>query len=401
MKSFLTTTLTTGLALGQTVLAMTPGFSHHHMSKRQIDHAAILASKSSHIKAYDIPVPVDHFHNDTRYEPHSDAQFHLRYWLDTSNYRPGGPVIVLHSGEFDSTGRLPYLEHGIVPVLTKAFGGVGLVMEHRYYGESFPMETTSTENLRFLSVEQALADTAYFARNITFPGLEHVNLTAGAAPWIIYGGSYAATVAALSRKIYPDVFWGAISSSGVPQSIDDYWQYLEAARHFAPKGCVEATQKLTHIVDNILFGGDKDQIDKLKELFHLQGLENDEFGETIASLGGIMSLQSTMWDIEEDSPHLGYYCGAVTSDAPLFASMRHRIARARHFVSIGGYEHQVNELAMPLLNWAGIVRFNLRDALKGPCKGKSARECFSNRFLNTDETSLDWERSWKYQTCIE
>ncbi|KAH0489738.1 hypothetical protein TgHK011_010153 [Trichoderma gracile] len=103
------------------------------------------------IKAYNFSVPIDHFHNES------------------------------------STERLPYLQHGIVPILTKATGGVGLIMEHRYYGTSFPVPDLTTESLRFLTTEQALADTAYFAEHVRFPGLEHLDLTASKAPWIIYG----------------------------------------------------------------------------------------------------------------------------------------------------------------------------------------------------------------------
>ena len=63
--------------------------------------------------AYNFSVPVDHFHNESRYAPHSDESFNLRYWFDASNYKPGGPVIVLQSGETSGVGRLPFLEKGM------------------------------------------------------------------------------------------------------------------------------------------------------------------------------------------------------------------------------------------------------------------------------------------------
>jgi hypothetical protein len=56
---------------------------------------------------------VDYFHNESRYEPHSNASFNLRYWFDASNYKPGGPVIVLQSGETSGVGRLPFLQKGM------------------------------------------------------------------------------------------------------------------------------------------------------------------------------------------------------------------------------------------------------------------------------------------------
>ena len=62
--------------------------------------------------------------------------FPQRYWIDTSYYKPGGPVIVLDAGESDGEERLPFLETGIVKYLAEATSGVGIILEHRYYGQS-------------------------------------------------------------------------------------------------------------------------------------------------------------------------------------------------------------------------------------------------------------------------
>lgn len=39
---------------------------------------------------YNLSVPVDHFHNVSTYQPHTNATFSLRYWFDASHYQPGG-----------------------------------------------------------------------------------------------------------------------------------------------------------------------------------------------------------------------------------------------------------------------------------------------------------------------
>lgn len=360
-----------------------------------------LEDKYPNIKAYNFSVPIDHFHNESRYEPHSSDSFPLRYWLDTSNYKPGGPVIVLHSGEFDSDGRLPYLQHGIVPILTKATGGVGLVMEHRYYGTSFPVPDLTNENLRFLTTEQALADTAYFAQHIEFPGLEHLDLTASAAPWIIYGGSYAGAFAAFTRKLYPDVYWGAISSSGVTAAIEDLWQYYEAARQYAPGDCGPTTQKLTHVVDSVLFGDDATNVRKFKDLFGLGDLDDDDFAITISR--GLSGLQSTNWDPEEDVSSLGIYCAVVTSNAQLFASTTHLIPTVQNLVAQAGFESQAEVLSVRMLNYIGYVRDYVKRSLKSSsCKGKSVVECFSLKYISTDSSlEAGWLRSWSYQVCTQ
>jgi hypothetical protein len=93
--------------------------------------------------------------------------------------------------------------------------GIGVVLEHRYYGTSMPTPDLSTENLRFLTTDQALADEVYFAKNVVFKGLEHENLTAPHTAYIGYGGSYAGAFNAFLRKLYPDVFWGMSFSRSI------------------------------------------------------------------------------------------------------------------------------------------------------------------------------------------
>ena len=78
--------------------------------------------------------PLDHFLSENASEPRHT--FRQRYWISTRNYRPGprAPVIVLDGGETSGVDRLPFLDTGIVDILTRATGGVGVILEHRYYG---------------------------------------------------------------------------------------------------------------------------------------------------------------------------------------------------------------------------------------------------------------------------
>lgn len=121
---------------------------HQSLSKRDVDPSTLYP-------AHNLSVPIDHFHNESMYEPHSTGTFPLRYFFDATYYKPGGPVIVLESGEDDATDRLPYLQKGIAHQLAEATNGIAVVLEHRYYGTSFPTPDLSTENLRFLTTQQA------------------------------------------------------------------------------------------------------------------------------------------------------------------------------------------------------------------------------------------------------
>ncbi|RSM08133.1 hypothetical protein CEP52_004853 [Fusarium oligoseptatum] len=319
----------------------------HHLSKRADDGP----------RAVNISVPVDHFHNDTLYEPHSDEKFPLRCWFDAQYYKEGGPVIILASGETSGEDRLPFIEHGILKMLAEATNGIGVILEHRYYGTSFPVPDLKTKNLRFLSTEQALADTAYFAENVKFPGLEDRNLTAASTPYIIYGGSYAGAFAA-------------------------------------------TTQKLTQIVDKILLGKNKEEKKKLKIAFGLQELQDDDFAMAISR--GIGGLQSNNWDPEEDAPDFGIYCGSVSSDSLLYASTRHLIPTVQKWVSGCGYQAEAKSLTIRFLNYIGYIRSAVNTDLQGGCQDKTVNECYSIRG-SINETGLNqgMMRSWTYQTCTQ
>jgi hypothetical protein len=346
-----------------------------------------------------IQVPVDHFHNDSIYEPHSDETFSLRYWFDASHYRKGGPVIVLQGGETSGLGRLPFLQKGIVAQLAQATHGLGVILEHRYYGESYPTSDFSTESLRFLTTDQALADMAYFAEHVVFEGLEHLDLTAAKNPYIAYGGSYAGAFVAFLRKLYPDVYWGAISSSGVPEAIYDYWQYYEAHRLFAPQDCVVATQKLTHMVDNILIGkAETEYVQRLKTAFGLGNLtRSDDFAYALSY--GIAGLQGLNWDPAENDTAFGLYCNNMTSTTLLYPSTTDRESEARELLVSGGYGDEADTLANQLLNYIGYVN----TTLVRNCNKPSQDECFSNynsTFYQQDDIRQSW-RLWAYQYCFE
>ncbi|KAI6778685.1 uncharacterized protein J7T54_007626 [Emericellopsis cladophorae] len=385
-------------------LAITP-FSLHPNPRIHAQREATLtaaALNATHRPSYNFSVPIDHFHNDTRYEPHADGTFPLRYWIDDTHYRPGGPVIMIGSGELTSVLRLPYIEQGIGKILAEATGGLAVLLEHRYYGSSYPVPDLSPPNMRFLSTEQALADTAYFVRHIRYPGLEHLNLTSPTTPYIVYGGSYAGAFAALLRKIYPDDFAGAISGSGVPQVIDDWWAYLEAARHFVHPSCVNASAAVTDILDAVLLGDDRDAVRTVKRWFQLEDLPDDDFAYTLH--WGLMSLQATHWDPDIDEADLAQYCAAITSSVPWYASTRTLGPEVRRILRLAGRHDgdQRDEMEAMLLNFIGATRKTISELQKCEQDNLLGEQCLSKRGAIDDESiPQGMLRAWAYQTCTQ
>jgi hypothetical protein len=168
-----------------------------------------------------------------------------------------------------------------------------------------PTADLSTSNLRFLTTDQALADMAYFAQHVVFKGLEDKHLTAPKVAYFAYGGSYAGAFVAFLRKPYPDVYWGAISSSGVTEAIYDYWEYYGPIRQYGPPACVSATQKIVNVVDNILIG--KNDTNLTKELKTTFGLPNVTYDDDFANvlIGGISSWQGRNWKFRTNRREIG------------------------------------------------------------------------------------------------
>lgn len=352
-------------------------------------------------KAHTFSVPVDHFHNDSKYAPHSDASFPLRYWFDASHYRPGGPVFVLQSGETDATARLPFLQKGIVSIVAKATNGIGVILEHRYYGKSFPVPDLSTENMRFLTTQQALADEAYFAQHVQFPGLEEYDLTSKTTAWISYGGSYAGAFSAFLRVQYPHVFWGAISSSGVTKAIYDYWAYYKPIAEHAPAACVSAQQHLTNVMDNIWLQKNHTTLPaELKSTFGFADLTYDtDFASTLTR--GIGNWQSLNWNPAVSSPEFYNYCDNITSTKVLWPETETKRANVSRLIQEGGY--RASEMfENQMLNMIGY--FNLTAIAPCVAKHETLDQCHSSHnetFYHLHSIDHGSWRSWPYQYCTE
>lgn len=150
--------------------------------------------------------PLDHFDRQSR------AVFDMRYFLYDKQYRRGGPVFFYAGNE----GRLDefYNNTGLPFDWAEEFGAMVVFAEHRYYGDSLPFGSASfeTANLRWLQINQVLADYALFVSDFkTKLGVE--------TPVVVFGGSYGGVLAAFLRIKYPDVFDMALAASApIPQT---------------------------------------------------------------------------------------------------------------------------------------------------------------------------------------
>ncbi|KAI1950915.1 hypothetical protein LOZ39_002905 [Ophidiomyces ophidiicola] len=170
-------------------------------------------------------VPIDHKRPEKKYKN--------RFWVNEAHYKSGGPVFIFDGGEANAKRYADFYlvnQTSFFVQLLKEFGGMGIVWEHRYYGESNPFPVnlnTTAEQFQYLNNEQALADIPFFAKSFKRSAFPKDDLTPKSTPWVMVGGSYPGMRAAFTRDKYPDTIFAAFASSAPVQAQIDMSVYYE------------------------------------------------------------------------------------------------------------------------------------------------------------------------------
>lgn len=270
--------------------------------------------------------------------------------------------------------------------------GQSIVLEHRYYGRSFPTADLSTDSLRYLTTMQSLEDSAYFAKHVKLPGFEGAHLHPDKAPWFYYGGSYAGAKAAFARKLFPDIWWGAIASSAVTTAVEDFWEYYEPIRKSGPPICIEKLQNHTVLIDSILGLGNSLVTSALKNYFGLNITDDRDFVNALTI--PLSAWQGRNWDPAVGSPAFSDFCHVIAAKSENGIDAAPQIQQATF-----PWPSNPAKMFEGFSAYASYIKQNI-SSLCPP--GATHDECFGT-VLNGSEDTLaeaDW-RSWTYQYCTE
>ncbi|KAG9041014.1 hypothetical protein FS837_012847, partial [Tulasnella sp. UAMH 9824] len=212
----------------------------------------------------------------------SRGTFKQRYFFSDEFWtRQGAPIVIMNPGEQSADGFDAELTSpaSLQRALMMSLGAAGVVLEHRYWGESSPYQTLSTANLRYLNLDQAIEDTRYFIEHVKLPWTKKATSShPDVVPWVNLGCSYPGVLSAYTQKKYPKKFAAAWASSAPVQAVGDFWQYFEPIEEGMPKNCSkDVAAVIKHVDEILLYGSDADK-HKLKEPFGLWGLKDDDFG---------------------------------------------------------------------------------------------------------------------------
>lgn len=131
------------------------------------------------------------------------------------------------------------------------------------------------ENLRYLGVQQALDDLAYFihwVKSTNQFGVEDW------MPWYTVGGSYPGALSAWFRYKYPHLTIGALASSAVIKTILDFPEFDGQIRESTLKSspeCTQSIQNLTAKAEELL--ANESTAGEFKARFNSQELNEGEF----------------------------------------------------------------------------------------------------------------------------
>eukprot|EP00099_Drosophila_melanogaster_P013078 NP_001287406.1 uncharacterized protein Dmel_CG3734, isoform B [Drosophila melanogaster] len=205
-----------GISLALLALGQTHGSIFERTFKRIHEEPPLptTQNRADVVQTLWIEQKLDHF------DPEETRTWQMRYMLNDALYQSGAPLFIYLGGEWEiSSGRIT---GGHLYDMAKEHNALLAYTEHRYYGQSKPLPDLSNENIKYLNVNQSLADLAYFINTIK---QNHEGLSDSKV--IIVGGSYSATMVTWFKKLYPDLVAGGWASSAPLLAKVNFVEYKE------------------------------------------------------------------------------------------------------------------------------------------------------------------------------
>jgi pimeloyl-ACP methyl ester carboxylesterase len=306
---------------------------------------------------------LDHFN------PQDSRTWLQKFYVNDTFFVPGGPIFFQVGGE----GPIAYYDvtSWQMSVFANQYNALQITLEHRFYGDSHPLPDLSTPNLRYLTIEQALADAADFTAFIKsqYPTASKV---------VAFGGSYPGNLAAWLRIKYPTVIDLAIASSAPVQIVEDMVSYLEVVgRSLALIGgqaCDAAIRTAT-----------------------------TQISQMIQSAAGAAQLSQTFNTCQPLATVQNDWLQAATFSQDLMGNFMSTVQYNRYGFHGSPFNVSVlcnmmeNQANTPLENYAAVSNFFL---------SLGNQTCLDTSYKNSvaglmNLTDFGGGRSWTYQTCTQ
>lgn len=231
----------------------------------------------------------------------NQGTFNQRYYIDESfSTSSNAPVFFYICGE--AACEKSSLS-GAIRTMAGKYHAKLVALEHRYYGKSSPYQQLTTENLKYLTIDNALKDLARFQQAIS----KERHWT---GKWIAFGGSYPGSLSAYYRLKYPNLVAGSLASSAPVMAKENFEEYDAHVTKVAGETCANNMRSVVNTVESSL--NDDAKFSEIKHLFGAEEIrDNDDVLSLIAEIGA-GAVQYGMRDLlctkmaESKTPLEGY-----------------------------------------------------------------------------------------------
>lgn len=155
-----------------------------------------------------------------QFDPQNNETFYMRYLMNKEYLVEGSPIFIFVGGEWTITPGT--LQRGHIFDMARNLSGLIIYTEHRYYGFTIPTPDLELDNMKWLNIDQALADLAHFIIQIKEEIREIRN-----SKVILVGCSYSGTMVTWFMQKYPHLASGAWSLSAPLLGKVDFIEYQE------------------------------------------------------------------------------------------------------------------------------------------------------------------------------
>ncbi|KAF2273112.1 peptidase S28 [Westerdykella ornata] len=341
-----------------------------------------------------IELPLDNFAKSKNQDYSYYGTFYNRYWVNDASYKPGGPVFIYDAGEADaSTNAQNRLRNSssFFKRLVDKYQGIGIVWEHRYYGNSTPEPinvNTPPEAFKWLNTEQSLADVDRFAWQFKRKDISY-DLTPKTTPWIFVGGSYPGMRAAFMRDKYPDTIYAGYASSAPTQAQIDMSVYFEPVwdgmQAYGYGNCSRDINAAVRYIDNML---EKPvTAAKIKEQFLGLGAADNSHATFADALGTIFYTWQA-YGPDGGKQGIGAFCDWIERDPKT-----NRTAGREGWATSKG-------AAWTVARWAAWDQFvpMVNDFMTTDCSGSQTVKGNCNLDLKFGDPAMI---SWTWQYCTQ
>ncbi|RHY98278.1 hypothetical protein DYB37_008106 [Aphanomyces astaci] len=233
------------------------------------------------------------------YAPVSATKFwNQRYFVNDEFWAGEGfPVFLYIGGEGPLTASA-LSKNNFIHELAQHHRALLVGVEHRFYGTSYPTPNMSTDNLQYLSSQQALFDLARIHSYLT--GVYGLHRSA----WVAFGGSYPGALAAWFKLKFPHLVRGSVASSAPLLAKENFQEYMEVVgaglRYFGGGDCYRSVEKAIGSFHALLADTSEASKAKLDRLFKPCTPRRNDFDDSVFE-SSVMTLFQDVAQYNEET----------------------------------------------------------------------------------------------------